>query len=249
MPEINRVGNRPLPPGGSEQSGTNRADAAQQNGALRGLNSGVGSESGLGPLQVPPAPLGQPGIPIPPGATKVVVPDVLTGRDPSQQVAGERLRTDGAPGTATEKLLGLDRQPTVVGAFPAPPGNAEALKHLSPAMRRAMLHSLLGKQRERMLRLGRLAERERDDEGGGEDQSHRERERRRDQDDAASGSEEAHRLLTTHGAENLLKAPDAAQMMRANREVKQVFRMLSAVERLLALQDYTLSQMGTFSKG
>jgi hypothetical protein len=161
------------------------------------------------------------------GQKPVVVPDVVTGKDPSQQAAGERLRTNGAPGSATEKLLGLDWRPTVIGGFPPPPGNAEALKHLSPAMRRATLHALLAKQREQMRKLGRLLQRrdgERD--GGGQQEEH---------EDA--------------DLENYLEKIDSRQLTRANREIEQVSRMLGTVERMLAMQDYTLSQMGTFSKG
>jgi hypothetical protein len=97
----------------------------------------------------PTGPLGQPtGMPLPVAPGKILS-DVLAGRDPSQLTAAELLRENGGV-SATEKLLGLDKQPSVVGAFLAPPGNAEALRHMTPTMRRTAMRNLLQKQRERM---------------------------------------------------------------------------------------------------
>src|SRR5881397_2800533 len=61
---------------------------------------------------------------------KLVLPDVPAGKDPSQLAAAEYLRLSGGV-PATELLLGLDQSPPVAGLFLAPPGNSEALRHLS----------------------------------------------------------------------------------------------------------------------
>src|SRR5918997_1248734 len=55
--------------------------------------------------------------------------------------------------SAVEELLGLNRLPTAVGALAAPPGNSEALRHMTPTMRRTIMRGLLDKQREKMRRL------------------------------------------------------------------------------------------------
>ena len=119
----------------------------------------------------PPGALGQPtGVPIPatPGRGQIL-PDVLAGRDPSQLTAAELLRDNGGV-SATEKLLGLDLQPSIIGAFLAPPGNAEALRHMSPMMRRTAMRNLLLKQRERMRKLELHLREEDEQEEGSERQ-------------------------------------------------------------------------------
>ncbi|HET6976009.1 MAG TPA: hypothetical protein VFI24_06785 [Pyrinomonadaceae bacterium] len=166
-------------------------------------------EAPTGPL----GPLGQPtGMPAPvdPGQPRIL-PDVLAGRDPSQLTAAELLRERGGV-SATDKLLGLDRQPSIVGAFSPPPGNSEALRHLTPTMRRTVMRNLLNRQRERMRRLESRLKRE-------------EEEDREDQDDRWSA------------------------LRRARRELEQAIMMLSLLDDLLVMQDETISQMGTFSKG
>lgn len=172
----------------------------------------------------PPGPLGQPtGMPPPaaPGQPRVL-PDVLAGRDPSQLKAAELLRDSGGV-SATEKLLGLDRQPSIVGAFSAPPGNSEALRHMTPTMRRTAMRNLLQKQRERMHRLESRLKREEDEDQGERD----------DTDYALNDKSEA----------------GPSQLLRARRELGHAVLMLSLLEELLVMQDYTVSQMGTFSKG
>jgi hypothetical protein len=172
----------------------------------------------------PPGPLGQPtGMPAPvaPGHAKTLT-DVLAGRDPSQLKAAEMLRDAGGV-SATEKLLGLDRQPSIVGAFSPPPGNSEALRHMTPTMRRTAMRNLLQKQRERMLRLESRLQREEDEDRG-------------EHDEDEFGINEKPEVGTT-------------QLGRARRELSHAVLMLTLLEDLLVMQDYTVSQMGTFSKG
>ena len=170
----------------------------------------------------PTGPLGQPtGIPLSIGPGKVLS-DVLAGRDPTQLTAAELLRENGGV-SATEKLLGLDKQPSVVGAFLAPPGNAEALRHMTPTMRRTAMRNLLQKQRERM-RLMELKLRQGHDEAD---------EQKRERDPFQ---------LETADEENVRRE-------RAKRELSRARMMLDLLQELLTMQDYTISQMGTFSKG
>ena len=68
------------------------------------------------------------------------LPEVIFGKNPSQLIAAEHLRAHGGA-SATEELLGLNLNPLMLGAFPPPPRNAEALRHLTPSMRRAILKS------------------------------------------------------------------------------------------------------------
>jgi hypothetical protein len=192
--------------------------------------AGKVSTAGSQPVQPnmpagPPGALGQPtGLPPPvtPGQPQIL-PDVLAGRDPSQLKAAELLRDTGGV-SATEKLLGLDRQPSIVGAFSAPPGNSEALRHMTPTMRRTAMRNLLNKQRERMLRLESRLKREED-----EDQ-----EERHDNKDYSLN-------------DKLESGP--SELVRARLELGRTVLMLSLLEDLLVMQDYTVSQMGTFSKG
>ena len=175
-----------------------------------------------------PGPLGQPtGLPAPiaPGQAGVL-PDVLAGRDPSQLVAAERMRAAGGA-SATDELLGLNRQPTILGAFPPPPGNSEALRHMTPTMRRSIMRVLLDRQRERLRRLTQLLRQERDGDGG--------REERRDEP-AAEPRRDGPAL-------------ESAYTERAHGELISTTRMLDLLDELLAMQDYAISQMGTFSQG
>ena len=171
----------------------------------------------------PPGEMGQPvGLPLPgtPDKTKFL-PDVLTGRDPSQLTAAEMLRDNGGV-SATDRLLGLDRHPTILGAFSAPPGNSEALRHMTPTMRRTAMRLLLSKQREKMRRLAVFLREENDEDEGQQQQ---------DED------VETPFALSKH------------QQTRARDELQRASGMIDLLEELLAMQDYTLSQMGTFSKG
>jgi hypothetical protein len=160
--------------------------------------------------------------PVGPGQARVLT-DVLAGRDPSQLIAAELLRDTGGV-SATEKLLGLDLQPSIVGAFSAPPGNSEALRHMTPTMRRTAMRNLLQKQRERMLRLESRLQREEEDER---------EERDENREYALSEKLEG----------------EALPLVRTRRELRRAVAMLNLLEHLLLMQDYTVSQMGTFSKG
>ncbi|MFN7928233.1 MAG: hypothetical protein U0Y68_09830 [Blastocatellia bacterium] len=150
-----------------------------------------------------------------------LMPDAVTGRDPSQLIAAEHLRTTGGA-SATDILLGLNLFPTKLGAFPAPPGNQEALRYLSPARRRAIIRSLLDKQRERMRKLSLLVQMDEE-----------EKKRRQPRHEAAAPQE----------------AMTNRQTQRASRELDSVADLLELLEEMLMMQDYTLAQMGTFSKG
>jgi hypothetical protein len=182
-----------------------------------------------------PGPLGQPtGIQPPPLAPgRKILPDVLAGRDPSQLAAAEQLRARGGA-SAIEELLGLNQSPTQLGALAPPPGNSEALRHMTPTMRRTATRKLLDKQHGRLRGLAQLLRRERDrrDEGGGE-------ERRRD--DAEQTFEEKAALLIAPLGEE--------QAERARLELGSAAQMLDLLGELLAMQDYAISQMGAFSQG
>jgi hypothetical protein len=176
-----------------------------------------------------PGTLGQPtGIPVPGQGQSL--PDVLAGRDASQMVAAERMREAGGA-SATEKLLGLNQQPSVIGAFAAPPGNSEALRHMSPTMRRMIIRGLVVKQRTRLRRLARHLR----DEREGEQQ----RQGTQEHEDGA--------FLDELSLE--IAAPDAAQLARARAELTGAARMLDLLDELLIMQDYALSQMGAFAQG
>ena len=215
MAEVGGLGGRGIPPQNQSQA------AGGAPGALNQTQAPVGQ----------PGPLGQPTgipVPVPPGQSPQVLPDVLAGRDPSQMLAAERLRETGGA-SATEQLLGLHLRPTVMGAFVAPPGNAEALRHMTPVMRRNLLHTLLQKQRARTRRLARFL---RDGRRGGDG---------REQGEAGEPDVPADALAPV--------ASDEAQLARARQELLSAVRLLDLLEELLAMQDYTVSQMGTFSQG
>lgn len=217
MPDVKGVGGQ-IPPPANQTQASERA---------------AGQVNPTGAQEVPvgqPGTLGQPtGLPAPvlPGQTKIL-PDVLAGREPTQMFAAERIREAGGA-SATEVLLGLNRQPSILGAFAPPPGNSEALRHMTPTMRRTIMRALLNKQRERMRRLAHLLRREHD---------HRDGNQQRDEE--GSFAEE----LFESGA-----PLDEAQRERARAELGNAARMLDLLDELLAMQDYTLSQMGTFSQG
>jgi hypothetical protein len=159
--------------------------------------------------------------PVAPGQAGVLS-DVLAGQDPTQLKAAELLRANGGV-SATEKLLGLNLQPPIAGAFFPPPGNSEALRHMTNSMRRTAMRNLLRKQRERMLRL--------------------EQKLQRDEDESEQADDDNHYLQQGH-SEALLSRRE-----HARRELGRAGMMLGLLEELLAMQDYTISQMGTFSKG
>jgi hypothetical protein len=212
MADVRGVNNAAIPPNPGVEDPTGRVSAAGPQPAQPDIPTG------------PPGPLGQPtGMPPPvaPGQPRIL-PDVLAGRDPSQLKAAELLRDSGGV-SATERLLGLDRQPSIVGAFSAPPGNSEALRHMTPTMRRTAMRNLLQKQRERMHRLESRLKREEDED--------------RDEHDNSSD----------YLNDKLEGGPP--QLGRARRELGNAVLMLALLEELLVMQDYTVSQMGTFSKG
>jgi len=212
---------------------------AAQKAGLRG-GQAYALEKAPGPSQVSPSsvptppdspvgplgPLGQPtGLPLPAGPGHVL-PDVLAGRDPSQLIAAEQIRVAGG-GTLTEEMLGLNLQPTMAGALLAPPGNTDFLRHMTPSMRRNAVRELLNKQREQMRRLVIRLQ-------SGSDNPRR-RGDREDRDEA-----------------DYLDQPEEGSELPNSRECLQLAnaaRMLYLLEELLAMQDYTFSRMGTFSKG
>lgn len=156
-----------------------------------------------------------------------ILPDAATGRDATQLEAAKQLSSLGGA-SATDRLLGLDLRPTMVGALAAPPGNGEFLRHLSPQMRRTMMRKMLAKQRERMRRLARFL-------------------REREQSDENETSEPESESFTEIIAQPL--EPNRAQLTKAIGEIDKTARMLDILEEMLAMQDYTISQSGTFSQG
>lgn len=221
MPEVGGVSGGGVGPQSPDQRVGRPVESTNQAGAQPGApNAPVGQ----------PGPLGQPtGMPVPvtPGQAQLM-PDVLAGRDPSQMAAAERMRAAGGV-SATEQLLGLNQQPSIMGAFAAPPGNSEALRHLTPAMRRTVMRGLLDKQRARMRRLARQL---RDESNGHE---------------PGAGEGEADGFASDLFED--LAAPDEAQLARARAELGSVARMLDLLDELLIMQDYAISQMGTFAHG
>lgn len=157
-----------------------------------------------------------------------ILPDAATGRDATQLEAAKQLSSLGGA-SATDRLLGLDLRPTMVGAMAPPPGNSEFLRHISPQMRRAMMRKMLSKQRERMRRLARFL-REREQSGEGE-----------------SGNESDRESFTEMISEPL--EVNLLQMTKAIGDIDKTARMLDILDEMLAMQDYTISQMGTFSQG
>ena len=226
MAEVGGVG------GGGQVAPQNQG----RDGGAAGVNRAGAQAPDAGQPVGQPGPLGQPtGIAVPGTPGQVgVLPDVLAGRDASQLQAAEQMRARGGA-SATDELLGLNRQPTMMGALAAPPGNSEALRHMTPTMRRTVMRGLLEKQRERMRRLALLLRRERDG-GGGSGGGH--------EDESSSFEQQAGDFRP-----EALMTLDEAQMARARQELGHTARMLDLLDDLLAMQDYAVSQMGTFSQG
>lgn len=172
-------------------------------------------------------PVGQPTTE--PTTQNALMPNVVTGRDPSQLIAAEKMRSN-AGHSATDVLLGLNRQPTALGAIVAPPGNLEALRHLSPAMRRTVLRNLLTKQRGQMRRLVAVM---REDERQKPDEENKDEENK----DAAAATVQPRITMAS------------VYPQSAVRDLETTTRMLDLLDELLGMQDYTLSQMGTFTQG
>ena len=207
MPEINKIGNQPPPI--NEKSVQN--DAAEQ------LNVGRGS-------------VGQPvGVPLKTPLTQnALMPEVVTGRDATQFIAAEKMRSNGGE-SATDVLLGLNRQPSILGGLLAPPGNLEALRHLSPTMRRKILRDLLSKQKNQMRRLVAVA---RDEKEHRHEQSNEQ-------------PDETENLAPVKSDANALEFYN----QRVYQDLAATTKMLDLLDELLNMQDYTLSQMGTFAQG
>jgi hypothetical protein len=175
-------------------------------------------------------PVGQPGEtrqPVDSTAPKISS-DGSIGRETTQLDAGTQLSSLGGV-SATDRLLGLDLRPTMTGVLTAPPGNVEFLRHLSPQARRTIMRKMLNKQRERMRRLARYL-RDRRDEAAGENK----------------GESEGESFL------EVISEPvglDRAKLARATSELEKAARMLNILDEMLAMQDYTISQIGTFTQG
>ena len=206
MADVGGVNNAP----GAITPAQGQADA----GVVPPTNRAVAGPDGLTAPVGQPGQLGQPvGLPAPP-STAPLMPDALAGRDPSQLIAAEQMRARGGAG-ATEELLGLNRQPTMLGVLAAPPGNAEALRHMTPTMRRTLMRNLLDKQRGQMRRLAQLMRRERDGRDGEGEESPDE-DGRFDQFETAAPAppDEAQRARTRRAGERRTHARPARRAAR-----------------------------------
>jgi hypothetical protein len=157
-----------------------------------------------------------------------ILPDAITGRDASQLDVAKQLSALGGV-SATDRLLGLDLRPTMTGVLSAPPGNVEFLRHLSPQARRTIMRKMLNKQRERMRRLARYL-----------------RDRRDETLENGDGETDNESFL------EVISEPvelDRVKLARATGELEKAARMLNILDEMLAMQDYTISQIGTFTQG
>lgn len=155
--------------------------------------------------------------------------DAVVGRDVTQLDAAKQLSALGGV-SATDRLLGLDLRPTMTGVLSAPPGNVEFLRHLSPQARRTIMRKMLSKQRERMRRLARYLRDRRDETT----------------ENGEGGANEGESFL------EVINEPvelDRAKLGRATSELEKAARMLNILDEMLAMQDYTISQIGTFTQG
>jgi len=146
------------------------------------------------------------------------IPEVAALSD-MPSIAAEKLRSNNGY-SATDILLGLNLQPSTLGILHAPPGNVEALRHLTPLMRRTILRNLLSKQREKMRELG----------------------------DVMRDKKQNPESENTKNSNNDLISADF-QNRRALQDLQATTRMLDLLDKLLEMQDYTLSRMGTFAQG
>jgi hypothetical protein len=157
-----------------------------------------------------------------------VLNDAAVGREASQLEAAKQLTSLGGV-SATDRLLGLDLRPTMTGVLSAPPGNVEFLRHLSPQARRTIMRKMLSKQRERMRRLARYLRDRRDESAG----------------DGKQENEGESFLEVINEPVEL----DRVKLTRATVELEKAARMLNILDEMLAMQDYTISQIGTFTQG
>lgn len=164
--------------------------------------------------------------------TQRTTTDALSGRDSSQTEAARHLTALGGV-SATDKLLGLDLRPTMTGALAPPPGNSEFLRHVTPQMRRTIMRKMLNKQREKMRKLARYLRDRRDDTENG------------------NGDEDRESFLEVIAERMEMEEynTDKNQIVRATGELDKTARMLDILDELLAMQDYTISQIGTFTQG
>lgn len=228
MAEINNVGGQPSP---VNQNAAKIADEA----AGKLPNQPLPQDSATVGRGTVGQPVGQP-LATEPTTQNALMPSVVTGREASQMIAAEKLRSNGG-NSATEVLLGLNRQPSTLGVLLAPPGNLEILRHLTPASRRKVLRNLLAKQRGKMRRLVAVMR----------DEEH-EQQQSSDQENHEMESElRSAELLST----DLTAIDETAKFYNrsAVRDLEATTRMLDLLDELLGMQDYTLSQMGTFAQG
>ena len=177
-------------------------------------------------------PVGQPGEAERLPQSQKILSDATVGRDATQTEAAKHLTLLGGV-SATDRLLGLDLRPTMTGALAPPPGNNEFLRHVSPQMRRTIMRKMLNKQRERMRKLARYLRDRRDESGNG------------------NSDEDRESFLEVIAEKMQLEEynTDQNQIVRATGELDKTARMLDILDELLAMQDYTISQIGTFTQG
>ena len=179
------------------------------------------TEFPVGQTQQPRQPVDTTGIPL---GTKIL-PD--SGVDAQLEAAKQLSSLSGV--SATDRLLGLDLRPTITGILAPPPGNVEFLRHLTPQARRMIMRKMLNKQREKMRRLARYL---RD---------------RRDESDGNSDEENEHETFLEVISEQTHL--EGGKIVRATKELEKTALMLNIIDEMLAMQDYTISQMGTFAQG
>ncbi len=223
MAEIKNIGAQPLPVDRNAQktdgdAGRLPGQPLPQNPAETSVGRGAAGQ-----------PVGLPNLD--PTTQNALMPDVVTGRDASQLVSAEKMRSNGGD-SATDVLLGLNRQPSTSGVLLAPPGNLEALRHLSPQMRRSVLRNLLSKQRGQMRGLIAVM---RD-----------EKQERQSRDET---NQDAENESVSEEIFNLPVSAASFYNQRAVRDLEATTRMLDLLDEMLGMQDYTLSQMGTFAQG
>lgn len=220
MAEIKNIGGQPLPIGEQNVQKVGEDIGKLPTQLPQNSETSVGRGNAGQPIGLPPTD---------PTTQNALMPNVVTGRDASQLVAAEKMRSNGGH-SATDVLLGLNQQPSTLGVMLAPPGNLEALRHLSPAMRRTILRNLLSKQRGQMRQLVAVM---RDEE------QHHQNPDEENQETADENVNETANLLLPANFHN----------QRALQDLEATTRMLDLLDELLGMQDYTLSQMGTFAQG
>lgn len=155
-------------------------------------------------------------------------------RDASQNETAEQLIFPGTT-SATDRLLGLNLQPTAAGMIAPPPGNIEFLRHVSPPARRAIMRKMLEKQRERMRKLAHFL-----------------RDRQNESENESGAGDETRESFLEVIAEKMRSEEYNAgknQILRARVELDKTARMLDILDEMLAMQDHTISRIGTFRQG